>query len=120
MPLAPNFIAVWMAFFIARRNAMRRSSWVAMFSATSCASVSALRTSTMFRKTSFLVNFWRSFFTRLDARAALADDDARARGVDVDLDLVRRALDLDLATPAWPSVFFTNSRIRMSSCSHWA
>ena len=42
---------------------MRRSSWVAMFSATSCASVSALRTSTMLRKTSFLVNFWRSFFT---------------------------------------------------------
>src|SRR5512135_3750130 len=31
----------------------------------------------------------------LDPRAALADDDARARGVDVDLDLVRRPLDLD-------------------------
>ena len=45
MPLAPNFIAVCTAFFIARRKAMRRSSWVAMFSATSCALVSALRTS---------------------------------------------------------------------------
>src|SRR5262249_23030219 len=31
----------------------------------------------------------------LHARAALADDDARARGVDVDLALVRGALDLD-------------------------
>src|SRR5512138_1001648 len=31
----------------------------------------------------------------LDARAALADDDARARRVDVDLDLVGRPLDLD-------------------------
>src|SRR6266540_1159020 len=31
---------------------------------------------------------------RLDPGAALADHDARARGVDVDLDLVRRPLDL--------------------------
>ena len=49
MPLAPNFCAVWTAFFMARRKAMRRSSWVAMFSATSCASTSAFRTSTTFR-----------------------------------------------------------------------
>src|SRR5687768_7590542 len=34
---------------------------------------------------------------RLDARAALADHDAGTRGVDVDLRLVRGALDLDVA-----------------------
>ena len=62
MPLAPNFIAVCVAFFMARRNAMRRSSCVAMFSATSCALVSALRTSMMLRKTSFSVSAWTSFF----------------------------------------------------------
>ena len=45
MPLAPNFIAVCTDFFMARRKATRRSSWVATFSATSCALVSALRTS---------------------------------------------------------------------------
>ena len=95
MPLAPNFIAVCTAFFIARRKAMRRSSWVAMFSATSCASVSALRTSTMFRKTSFSVSCLEVLLERLDPRAALADDDARPRGVDVDLHLVGGALDLD-------------------------
>ena len=63
MPLAPNFIAVCTAFFMARRKAMRRSSWVAMFSATSCALVSALRTSWMLRKTSFAVSDWTSFFS---------------------------------------------------------
>ena len=95
MPLAPNFIAVCIAFFMARRKATRRSSCVAMFSATSCALVSALRTSWMLRKTSFSVSAWTSFLSVLDAGAALADDDARTRGVDVDLRLVRGALDLD-------------------------
>jgi hypothetical protein len=56
MPLAPNFIEVATAFFIARRNATRRSSWVAMFSATSCALVSGLRTSWTSMNTSLLVN----------------------------------------------------------------
>jgi hypothetical protein len=55
--LTPNFIAVETAFFIARRNATRRSSWVAMLSATSCAFVSALRISWMSTKSSFSVNF---------------------------------------------------------------
>jgi hypothetical protein len=35
----------------------------------------------------------------LDAGAALADDDARPRGEDVDLRLVGGALDLDAETP---------------------
>ena len=63
MPLAPNFIAVCTAFFMARRKAMRRSSWVAMFSATSWALVSALRTSWMLRNTSFSVSAWTSFLS---------------------------------------------------------
>ena len=96
MPLAPNLSAVWTAFFMARRKAMRRSSWVAMFSATSCASVSAFRTSTTFRKTSLSVRAWRSFLMVSMPAPALADDDARTSGVDVDLHLVGGPLDLDL------------------------
>jgi hypothetical protein len=56
MPFDPNFIAVATAFFIARRNATRRSSCVAMFSATSCAFVSGLRTSWTSMNTSLPVN----------------------------------------------------------------
>ena len=44
------------ARFIARRNDTRRSSCWAMFSATSAASISGLRTSTMLRCSSDLVN----------------------------------------------------------------
>ncbi len=58
MPFEPNFIAVETAFFMARRNATRRSSWVATFSATSCALVSALRTSCTSMKTSLSVKAW--------------------------------------------------------------
>ena len=120
MPLAPNFIAVWMAFFIARRNAMRRSSWVAMFSATSCASVSALRTSTMFRKTSFSVNFWRSFFTvSMPAPRLPMTMPGRAVWTLTFTLFAARSISTSL-TPAWLSFFFTNSRIWMSSWSHLA
>jgi hypothetical protein len=42
------------AFFIARRNATRRSSWSATFSATSCASSSAFRISLMLMKISLV------------------------------------------------------------------
>ena len=51
MPFAPMRIARPMEFFIARRKPMRRSSWLAMFSATSWALVSGVRTSTMERAT---------------------------------------------------------------------
>ena len=47
-------------------------------------------------KTSRLVFFWISGLQLVDLGPLAADDDARARGVDVDLQLVRRALDLDL------------------------
>ena len=49
----------------------------------------------MFRKTSFDGERLDLFLQRLDAGATLADDDAGARGEDVDLHLVRGALDLD-------------------------
>ena len=55
MPCAPNRIADCTARFIARRNATRRSSCSAMPSATSFASISGLRNSTMLRLTSLNV-----------------------------------------------------------------
>ena len=51
-PNAPSLIADCTACFIARRNPTRRSSCWAIFSATSFASISGLRTSTIFRLTS--------------------------------------------------------------------
>ena len=56
IPFAPNFIVEIIDFFIARRNATRRSSCSAMFSATSWASSSAFRISLMLMKMSRLVN----------------------------------------------------------------
>ena len=56
----------------------------------------------------------------LDARAALADDDAGARGVDVDLRLVGGALDLDAGDARVLSFFLMNFLSLMSSCSHLA
>ena len=47
-------------------------------------------------KTSRLVRFWISCFSLSTSCALAADDDAGARGVDVDLQLVGGALDLDL------------------------
>ena len=81
---------------MARRNATRRSSWSATFSATSCASMSGRRTSWMLMKHSRLVSLPSSLLQLLDLGALLADHDARTRGVDVDLRLVGGALDLDL------------------------
>ncbi len=49
-----GLMALRMAIFVARRNAMRRSSWDAMSSATSWALVDMFGTSTMFTSTSFL------------------------------------------------------------------
>ena len=57
MPLAPARMARAMAFFMARRWEMRFSSCWAMFSATSWAFMSGLRTSTMFRRTFLPTSF---------------------------------------------------------------
>ena len=79
MPSAPSRIADWTARF-ARRKATRRSSCWAIESATSVASISGLRTSTMLMATSE----WavRHLLAQLvDVGALLADDDTgRASG----------------------------------------
>ena len=67
-----------------------------MFSATSCALVSALRTSWMFEEDLVVGERLDALLELLDAGAALADDDAGARGEDVDLHLVGGALDRDV------------------------
>ena len=56
MPSAPSRMADCTARFMARRKATRRSSCWAMVSATSLASISGLRTSTMLRCTSDVVS----------------------------------------------------------------
>jgi hypothetical protein len=96
MPRAPKRSADSTALRIARRNATRFSSCIATDSPISCASSSGFWISWMLMKTSRLVFFWNLGLQLVDFRALAADDDARARGVDVDLQLVGRALDLDL------------------------
>src|SRR5207249_10606354 len=75
---------------------MRRSIWEAMFSATSWASSSGCLISWMEMRTRLPKRFSRSS-QLVDARAALADDDAGLGGVDRDRELgVGAALSLDL------------------------
>ena len=93
--MAPNFIAVCTAFFIARRKATRRSSWVAMFSAIELGVGLGLADLLDVQEDLVLRERLNFLLQLLDAGAALADDDARTRGVDVDLRLVRGALDVD-------------------------
>jgi hypothetical protein len=78
MPPAPRRMADCTARFIARRKATRRSSCWAMLSATSVASISGLRISTMFSATSSAPAIFEVLAQHLDVRALLADDDARA------------------------------------------
>jgi hypothetical protein len=97
MPCAPIFIAVCTARFSARRKPTRRSSCWAMFSATSWASISGLRISTMLR-CKLAVGQPRHLLAQLlDVGALLADDHARPRGVDRHPALAVRALDHDAA-----------------------
>ena len=120
MPLAPNFIAVCVAFFMARRNAMRRSSCVAMFSATSCALVSALRTSMMLRKTSFSVSAWTSFF-RVSTPAPRLPMTMPGRAVWMLIFALFAARSISMnETPAWLSFFLMKPFSLRSSCSHLA
>ena len=65
IPLAPDFIALCIACFIALLKAILRSRAIAMLSATSCASLSGLDTSiiltnTVFPFVSFSISFLRS------------------------------------------------------------
>src|SRR3989449_960473 len=120
IPLAPNFCAVWMAFFIARLKAMRRSSCVVMFSAASCASVSALRTSTMLRKTSFCVNCCSSFLMLSMPTPRLPITMPGRAVCTLTFTLLAARSISTLLMPAWPGFFFTYSRRRMSSWRHLA
>ena len=89
------------ARFIARRKATRRSSWLAMFSATSLASISGLRISTMFRLTPRRRSSSTSSCAQLlDVGALLADHHARTGGVDRHPSApLGRPLDDDAADP---------------------
>ena len=98
MPSAPARWAFCTARFIARRKAMRLASWSATPWATSAASSSGVLISTMLSWIFGLPVMFgdqRAQLVGLDATAT--DHDARAGGVDVDADLVARALDLDPA-----------------------
>ena len=69
--------------------------------------------------TSFAVSAWTSFFRVSMPLPPLPMTMPGPRGEDVDLHLVRGALDLDGGeTPACPRFALTNFLIRMSSCSH--
>jgi hypothetical protein len=111
-------MAVCTAFFMARRKATRRSSWVATFSPPAgrwsrpCALLDVQEHLVRGQPLHVLLQ-------RLDAGAALADHDAGARGVDVDLHLVGGALDLDRGNAGVPSFCLTNFFKAMSWCSHF-
>ncbi len=96
MPLAPNFIAVWAAFFMRaaeRDPALELRGDVLgdeLRVGLGLADLDDVQGTPRCPSSA-----WTSFLSCLDASAALADDDARARRVDVDLRLVRGALDLD-------------------------
>ena len=95
MPSAPRRIADCTARFMARRKATRRSSCCAIDSATSCASSSGLRISTMLMTTSLSVILATTRAQLLDVGALLADDHAGTRRMDGDAALLVRALDDD-------------------------
>jgi hypothetical protein len=117
MPSAPNRIADWTARFIARRNATRRSSCWAMFSATKVASISGLRISTMLRCTSPPVMFCRSRLSfSMSAPFLPITTPGRAVWIEMRAFLAGRSMMIR-ETPAWVSRLRRNSRIRKSSCS---
>jgi hypothetical protein len=81
------------ARFMARRNAIRRSSCCAIDWAISVASISGLRTSTMLRMRLGLRHLGELLAQLLDVGALLADDQARTSGMDRDAALLVRTLD---------------------------
>ena len=117
MPSAPMRIEFCTARFIARRKLTRRSSCWAMFSATSAASISGLRTSTMLRCSSDLVNcasFLRS--TSMSAPFLPMMTPGRAAWIVTRHLRCGRSITTRL-TPACAAFFLMKSRIARSSCS---
>jgi hypothetical protein len=108
------------AFFIARRNATRRSSWVAMFSATSWAFVSALRTSWMSMNSSFSVMLASSAFscsTPAPRRPMMMP--GRDVAITTFALFAARSIWID-AMPAFANFERMALRSLRSSCSHFA
>ena len=120
MPSAPSRMADCTARFMARRNATRRSSCCAIDSATSVASISGLRTSTMLMVTSalvMLVTSLRSF--SMSAPFLPITTPGRAEWMVTRHFRCGRSMTI-FDTAACFSCFISASRIAMSSCMSFA
>ncbi len=117
MPSAPSRMADCTARFMARRKATRRSSCWAIDSATSCASSSGLRISTMLMTTSLSVSLAterRSF--SMSAPFLPMTTPGRAEWMVTRHFLCGRSITI-FDTAACLSCFISSARILMSSCS---
>ena len=117
MPRAPRRMAFCMARFIARRNMMRFSSCCVMLSAMSLASISGLRTSSMFTATG--TPSWRlSSFLRFSMSSPFLPitTPGRAEKIVMRAFLAGRSIRTR-ETAALLSFFFRYSRTLMSSAS---
>ena len=91
-----------------------------MFSATSCALVSALRTSMMFRNTSLSVSAWTSFFS-VSTPAPRLPITIPGRAVWMLIFALFAARSISMyETPACLSLFLMKALSFRSSCSHLA
>ena len=110
IPFAPNRSADSIALRIARRNATRFSSCIAIASETSCASISGLSISRMLMKTSRCVRFLDVFLEAVHLAALAADDDP-GREVRMFTFSLLAARSISIAdTPACPRRFFSSFR----------
>ena len=114
-PLAPMRIVRPTHCFIARRKPIRRSSWLATFSATRVASISACLISAMLTSTVFVVKAFSAFL--------ISSMPAPPRPITMPglavwiINLIRfaeRSISIR-ETPAMNNCFFKNSRIFTSS-----
>ena len=91
-----------------------------MFSATSCALVSALRTSWMFKNTSLSVSACTSFLSCSTPAPRLPMTMPGLAVWMLIFALLAARSTSTSATPAWSSLVLMNRLRRMSSCSHFA
>src|ERR1043166_896243 len=117
MPSAPKSMAVWTAFFMARRKEMRRSSWRAMFSATNWASSSGVLISWMSTKISLpVMRLSSSLILSISAPLRPMTTPGRAVKMVMRQRVAARSIWI-LGTDADSSFFLRMSRIRRSSAS---
>jgi len=119
IPRAPKRSAASTALRIARRKAIRFSSWRATDSETSWASSSGLRISWMLMKTSLPVRFLDLLLQLVHLLPLAPDDDPRARGVDGDFSLLAR-VDLDPADAGVAEALLQVLLESESSCRRFA